>query len=169
MTEWHPEPFELAQASERGAARDLVDHLRWCSLCRSTAAEYEWLDEEIPAALDAGLAAVPKPRPEWERLHRRLELNGGRRVSRQALAVGITAAMACLTLTAPSILGGGVRAKGVPVPDVSPVRVPARAESDRTATRTNLSFTTPAAVVSSRERAVSLPFVPPPEPPDPEG
>jgi hypothetical protein len=169
MSEWHPQELELARTSEAGTSGGLADHLRWCSRCRGVAADYEWLEGEITYALDAALKDVPVPQPEWEGVNERLELDPRRVVGRQILAAAATAMMAYLMLVAPSFVGGGLRAEGVPSPDIGPVRVPVSADGHRVGTGTELSLTTtPDMSVLSGERTVSLPFVPPPEPPDPE-
>jgi hypothetical protein len=163
MSEKHPQELELAGASEK-----LVDHLRWCSRCRGVAADYEWLKEEIPAAFDAGLEAVAVPAPTWESVRDRLRPRQRCAAGRQLVAIAATAVMACLMLVAPSVVVRNAHPRGVLTPDAMAVRVP-MGDDQRTRAGTRPSLgRTPSPSVSSGDRSVSLPFVPPPEPPDPE-
>ena len=167
MNEWHPDELELAQASAARRDGELMDHLRWCAPCRAVAADYDWLDREIPAALDAGLQQVPLPQPNWDGLSARLGLHRQRAVRGQLLAVAGAVMIACLMLVAPSLLSPDLPAAGMLAPDVAVLRMPTAYEP-AAAPSARPSSTVPAvAPHASDHRSVSLPFVPPPEPPQP--
>lgn len=173
MSEWHPREYELAQVSQSEPNERLADHLQWCSRCRGITADYAWLEEEIAAGFEAGLKDVAVPPSRWERVDEHLRASRARTVGKQLLAVAGAALIACLMLLAPSILNRHVRAEGVIGPTVVPVRVPVSAHDDRTATGgqgpgQGPLTTTPGSSISSGDRGVSLPFSPPPEPPEPE-
>jgi hypothetical protein len=171
MKEWHPTEIELAEASDAAAGEELADHLRWCSQCRGVAADYEWLDEGIAAAMDAGLEDVAVPKPAWERVHGSFEarqrvVGGG-----QVLAVAGAVAMTCLMLGTSSVLGGGMRGRGTVAPGLATAALPiaAPAQDRLTGESEGPALTmTPGRSARSADTVVSLPFVPPPEPPEPE-
>ena len=171
MTERHPTEIELAKAGEAAAREEVAEHLRWCSRCRGIAADYEWLDEGIAAALDAGLEDVAVPKPSWETVHDGFESRQRVVVGGRVLAVAGAVAVACLMLGASSILGGGPYRRGTVAPDMvtAPLPISAPVEDRLTAGSERLALTmTPGRSVGSDGRIVSLPFVPPPEPPEPE-
>jgi len=68
----HPEERALARWAESGADPSVEEHLRWCARCRSAAADYRWLEQEVGAALAEAADAAPVPRPKWWEVRGRL-------------------------------------------------------------------------------------------------
>lgn len=171
MREWHPDELELARASELEAGGDLADHLRWCSRCRAVAADYEWLDEEIAGAFDAGLEEADVPRAGWESVDERLRPRQRSAVGGQFAALVGAVVVTCMMLVAPSVLVREAHGGGRVAGEMATVRLPVSAVVDDHTSGTGAGpalTMTPALSSSSRRGAVSLPFVPPPEPPEPE-
>jgi hypothetical protein len=179
MREWHPDEVDLAESG--GAGGDLADHLDWCSRCRGLAADYEWLEDEIAAALAGGAEEAPVGRPRWERVKARLKVPRRGLPGGQLLAVGGAVAMTCMMLVAPSIVAGRPGGRRPGRPGRMGARLPVSAPVDdaypylgETLSGSLTEIVTEPAVrmtrssASSGHRTVSLPFVPPPEPPEPE-
>jgi hypothetical protein len=161
----HPGELELAWLSDDEDRERLMEHVRWCSSCHRILTDYEWLQGEIVAALDAEAANAPVAAPNWAGVRGRLECGRERAMEKRGLvAVGV-ALMMCVMLVTPAALGRGVEAQTVTSGGVSTVPVPDVALGADLVTE-------PATMLpaTSRHRAgaVSLPFVPPPTPPDPE-
>jgi hypothetical protein len=173
MSEWHPDEVELAEAAEAGASRELGDHLRWCSSCRTAAADYEWLGGEIAEALEAGVQDVAVPKPRWRDLEERLRPDGRSTGDQPLLALAGAVALTCIALVAPSLLSHETQRGDFVSPGPVTVGRPLTTSGDDvrlTGASVDSALTvTPAPSATSREGTVSLPFVPPPEPPEPEG
>jgi len=168
MTGKHPGELDLARLSDSEAGEDLSEHLRWCSSCRRILADYDWLQEEIAEALNARAEAAPVAGPDWESVHKRLR-SSRERVSDRRLLVAVSAALiACVMLVAPSLLGREVQAQTRIAAELSAVPQPVMASSaDANAQPGSLfTVTTHADTVMAASGTVSLPFVPPPTPPD---
>ncbi len=78
MNDWHPQDIELARFSEFpddewekdglgiGMRRErIAAHLRWCTRCRSLAAEYDWLRQAMVVSLRDVADSAPTPTPKW--------------------------------------------------------------------------------------------------------
>ena len=176
MREWHPDELELAEGGE--ARRDVADHLSWCSQCRALAGDYKWLEGGISATLDAAADEAPLPRPRWDEVKARLSVSRRRLASRQLLAVAAAVAMTCITLVVPSIVRVRLDGRRPGEPDRAAVQMPISISLEDGYLGESLTEsvaetgTQPAARMTrasapSSQRMVSLPFVPPPEPPEP--
>jgi len=166
MKEKHPSELDLARLSDGENGDELADHVRWCSSCRRILADYDWLQGELAAALDAKSAAAPIADPDWEGVRSCLS-NPERDASNRLLLVAAGASLiAFVMLAAPATVGRRVQAQTTPGGAVSEAPSPVLAPRVGAATEAALSLTmTPV----DRERVVSLPFVPPPTPPEPTG
>jgi hypothetical protein len=94
------------------ASAGVAEHLRWCTQCRSTAAEYRWLEERIEDALAEAASTVSVPRPKWQAIRRQMTVEQNRQVTgwRASATAGITLAI-CAILSLSSIVGGMVIAQ----------------------------------------------------------
>lgn len=165
MKENHPRELDLARLSDGQEGGDLAVHLRWCSSCRRILADYDWLQGELRATLDAKAAAAPIPEPDWSEVRGRISSPERQASGRCPLVAAGAALIACVMLVAPAVLGRGVQAQtpgaGTLVEAPAPVMAP-RLEPDG-GTSSSLTMTP----VDHEPRA-SLPFVPPPTPPETE-
>lgn len=164
MGEEHPRELELARRSDGGSGDDpLTEHLRWCSGCRRVLADHEWLQGEIATALDAEAAAAPVPSSDWDGVRRRLRRPERQPAQRGALVAAGVALIACVMLVAPSALGRHAHAQGMSAGRVSIAPAPVIVPSAGTGMGGGASLR-----LSPADRAVrvSLPFVPPPTPPE---
>lgn len=161
----HPTELELARWAEDGRPEELMEHLRWCRRCRNDVSEYRWLQEEIDRALKAEAGGAPVPEPDWRCVWKQIDEGPGAvsPAGRRAAAVSL-AAMVCLMLAVPLVVVGGNRAWAMAprLEDVSTAPTPVPAGADGRAG-------TPTSRADGGERQVrreSLPFVPPPTPPE---
>ena len=74
MREIHPSEADLACLSELLNDSDLdgevpnaemIEHLRWCTDCRSVVADHHWLRKKVTTTLAIAADAVSVPRPKW--------------------------------------------------------------------------------------------------------
>jgi len=115
----HLREEELARLSNGEIpGSDIVEHLRWCTRCRSAAAEYDWLQEEIASTLGVVAEAVSIPRPQWREVSGRLLVGHRRAVVRHQLsgAVGIVAV--CLMVIGSSVMGASAAAQSAQAPEI---------------------------------------------------
>jgi hypothetical protein len=162
----HLTELELARAAAGDGSENLIDHLRWCGQCRTAVAEYGWLQEEIERTLEAEAAGAPVPEADWMGARERLQSTRPvSAVGRRAAAVSLAAAV-CLVVAVPLAVAGGNRAWAMAprTEEVSTAPSPAAVvENGRVGTPTS-----PAGRMAGRAERVSLPFVPPPTPPEPQ-
>jgi len=159
----HPGELDLARLSDAQGREDLDEHLRWCSPCRRTLADYDWLQQELTAALDAEAAAAPVAAPDWDGVRKQLRESRPYPAERRFVVAAGVGLMALVMFVAPSALGSGVQAQTNPLAGVSEAPAPIVAVDTDAGAALTLT-TTPV----DGERQVSLPFVPPPTPPEPE-
>ena len=81
--EVHLGEMELA-CSKGEFEASFADHLRWCAQCRSLAAEYRWLGEQLTDALASVSEVVPVARPKWRAVKRRIVVGPPAQESRLA-------------------------------------------------------------------------------------
>lgn len=155
---------ELAFLSDGETDDSVAEHLCWCVRCRSTAADYRWLQGEIETILTAAADAVPVPRAKW------WAVQAGVRAGRRRQAVGARVSSfasvvmaACLMLFAPAFLSQSA-ATEVKQPQlvVIPAPVTVSVAGERA-----ITVDTPTPAICSQE-ATPLPtpaFVLPPTPP----
>lgn len=165
MKQQHPDEIELASLSDGEARRGLEEHLRWCASCRRILTDYDWLQRELTGALNAEAAAAPVARPDWGSVRRRLrEPRACQSDRRLVIATGV-ALIAFVMLVAPLLLGRGVPVQAMTIGGLSEAPAPVIAPASGGDGGAELGLTiTP----GNGERRVSLPFVPPPTPPEPE-
>ena len=162
----HPTELELARAAGGHRCEDLVEHLRWCRRCRSTLADYEWLQDETERTLTAEADGAPVPDSDWVGLRARLQSPGPLpAVGQRAVAVSL-AAMVGLIVMVPVVVAGESRARRMAprLEDVLTPRTPVAVLGDG---RRGTPASRPSGGPRHAQR-VSLPFVPPPTPPEPQ-
>jgi len=170
MSQSHPPEIELARISELKGSKELEEHLRWCSWCRRTLADYGWLQGEIEALLEAEAEAVPVPQPNWQSVRERMGRAERRNKGREMLVATGAALVLCLMFGAPSILGRRAEAQAVPASGVVTAPAPVSIRDPVTSTRPGAEVGGISVSGQSREEArTSLPFVPIPTPPTPQG
>jgi hypothetical protein len=166
MCESHLRETQLACSDTGGA--DTVGHLRWCAQCRSSAAEYRWLGEQIEDALTATASGVKLPRPSWRAVKRRVVAGRERRAAgwRASATAGLALAI-CAILSLSSIAGVAVatqtsspEAVMTPAPVVASIPDVSAISSGPTATP-RVSHD-----MSEAPTALALPSLP--TPPDPD-
>jgi predicted anti-sigma-YlaC factor YlaD len=88
------------------SGESVTEHLRWCSQCRSVAAEYHWLRERIEDTLAVTANAVSVPRPKWRVVKRRMAAGQKRQITgwRASATAGVALAF-CAILSLSSIAG----------------------------------------------------------------
>ena len=125
MSEGHLQERELARLSDREVIEaEVIDHLRWCARCRSVAAEYDWLQEEIATTLGTVAEAVPVPRPTWREISSGLHTDRQRVMVRRRLSAAMGVAMAGLLIIGPSVLDVGAAVQSTPSPRVMTAPMP---------------------------------------------
>jgi hypothetical protein len=109
--EIHPGEMELACSKSEFEA-STADHLRWCARCRSLAAEYRWLDEQLTDALASVSEVVPVARPKWRAVKRRIVAGRQRRIAgwRVSAIASLTLSI-CMLLSISSVVGATVAAQ----------------------------------------------------------
>lgn len=159
----HPGELQLARLSDEAAVWNAADHLGWCARCRRILADFQWLEGEVTASLEAEATAAPVPRADCGAVSSRLGRSAGH-LSRNRLAFAATAALlVCVMIAAPSLLGRRVRAGSLGTVSASGVPTPVVAAS----TDSRAGDRVPRIRVSADPGAmVTLSFVPPPTPPD---
>ena len=135
MNEVHLQEIELACSREELEA-DSADHLRWCAQCRSLAAEYRWLDEQLIDALASASEVVPIARPGWRAVKRRIVAGHQRRVAGWRVSAIASVALAiCMLLSISSVVGATVAAQLTsPEAVVTPISAVTAVASEDTAT-----------------------------------
>ena len=170
MTEGHPLEIELARFGELNDREELERHLQRCSRCRRALAEYDWVEGEVTSTLEAEADAVPVPPPNWHTVRERVG-DAERRKRGQRLVVAAGAALVvCLMVGAPSILGRRAQTQAMSTSRV--VAAPGPVSVERAVTSTTARTARGQISASGRSREVartSLPFVPIPTPPTPQG
>ncbi len=169
MSKVHLRETELACLSDEEVGEEVAAHLRWCAHCRSTVADYRWLQGEIAAALAVAADAVPVPRPKWCAVRERM-FAGQRRqvVGWRASAFASVMLAVCLMLSTPNLLSLPAAAL-VPQPEVATVPTPVTAavSGERMA-----SMATPTPAIPCESEEPTPPPTPavvlPPTPPQPE-
>jgi anti-sigma factor RsiW len=170
MTESHPHEIELARFSELEDREELASHLQWCSRCRRILADYGWVEGEITSLLEAEADAVSIPHPNWREVRGELGRAERRSRGRERLMAAGAALVMCLMLGAPFVLGGEAQAQVVPVSGAMTAPVPVSVEDPMTSTRPRSAGGSVAASGQSRKGTmISLPCVPIPTPPTPNG
>jgi len=162
----HPTELELARAAAGDRCEDLVEHLRWCPRCRTTVADYGWLQGEMARTLAAEAERAPVSEPDWVGLRARLQSPRPMgAVGRRAAALSL-AAVVGLVLIVPIVMVGGNRARTMAprLEDVLAPRAPVAVMGDG---RVETPACRPPGGLRHTQR-VSLPFVPPPTPPEPQ-
>ncbi len=125
MSEGHLQERELARLSDREVIEaEVIDHLRWCARCRSVAAEYDWLQEEITTTLGTVAEAVPIPQPTWREISSGLHTDRQRVMVRRRLSAAMGVAMACLLIIGPSVLDVGAAVQSTLSPSVMTAPMP---------------------------------------------
>lgn len=162
MNKDHLREIELARVSDGEASEEIAGHVDCCSSCRWRLSDYEWLQREITAVFDTEAAVAAVPRPDWQVVRERVGSSSEKGSERPVLITVGVALIACVILAAPSILGRKVEAQTKGEWNVSTARRPVTAMGVET-TGTRCLTMTP----SERDGEVSLPFVPPPTPPEP--
>jgi hypothetical protein len=159
----HLEELALARLSDGGVAEDLAEHARWCPSCRRIAADYDWLRGEVKAALVDEAAAVHVPGPDWEGVSRRLKQPQTQAAHRLPLVAATAVLIVCVMCAAPPLLGRRVQAQPMAASVLSGVPEPVAAADTESAPTDERSL---AGRGAARDVVVSLPFVPPPTPPE---
>jgi hypothetical protein len=98
----HPQEIDLARyVDSHEPKRMMAHHLGWCGSCRSSVADYRWLEGELPSALRAVADAAPEMQPNWPGVQKALGVSLRRSVLRRRLsgALGVGLVM-CLVLVA---------------------------------------------------------------------
>jgi anti-sigma factor RsiW len=165
MSEDHLRENELAHLGGGEAEADAAEHLRWCTRCRSTVADYRWLQQQLASAL-AAVDALPVPRPQWWAIQERLSAIRRQQVAGRRISTAGVAATVCLMLLFSSLLGTTVVAQAVfPEAVVTPAPVTAIVSGEPSA-----PAATPAPAILDEGSGLSLTpaFVPLPTPPQPE-
>ncbi len=167
MNNKHLRETELAHLDDGSGGAHAMEHLRWCALCRSAAADYRWLRREVTATLMAAADVVPVPSPKWRAVQRRL--SAGRRrevVGRRVSAIAGAVSAMCLMLSV-SLMPGTIVAAGALSPDVAiaPAPITAFLSGGRQA---SVATPTPA-ILGEEATSPPTPTVGlPPTPPGPE-
>jgi anti-sigma factor RsiW len=170
MTESHPLEIELSRFSELENREEVERHLQRCSRCRRILADYGWVEGEITSLLEAEADAVPIPNPNWRAVHTELGRAERRSRGRERLVAAGAALVVCLMLGAPFVLGGEAHAQVVPASGLVTAPAPVSVENPVISTRPRSAGGRGAASDKTREgTVVSLPFVPIPTPPTPDG
>ena len=103
MNETHLRDTELARLSD-GETSEVTEHLRWCARCRSTLADYRWLEGELAATLTMVANAVPVPRPRWGAVQGRLAASQRRQATGWRASFASVVLAVCFALLAPAFL-----------------------------------------------------------------
>jgi hypothetical protein len=159
MRERHPREIELARLGDREAmSMEMAEHLRWCAHCRSVAADYDWLQGEIAATLEAA-AEVPVPRPQWWAVRERVFADQQRQITGWRISALSSVVLAvCLMFSAFPVQSSTVAAlTSLPEPIVAPA--PATVAVTLVATPTPTTETVPPSTPA---------FMLPPTPPQTE-
>lgn len=125
MRERHPREIELARLGDREAvSTEMAEHLRWCTHCRSVVADYDWLQGEIAATLEAA-AEVPAPRPQWWAVRERVFAGQQRQITGWRISALSSVVLAvCLMFSAFPVQSSTVAAlTSLPEPIVAPAPV----------------------------------------------
>jgi predicted anti-sigma-YlaC factor YlaD len=181
----HPAELDLAWLSDAENRDALAEHMKWCSSCRRVLADYDWLQGELAEALDAQAEVAPVAAPDWDEVRRRLKGSRERLPERRLLVAASVALIACVMLVAPAVLGREVQAQTVLAGELQIAPQPVIGSD--TGVDTDVGGSSPAmtpgdtmmpagkaafkdtVVLEHREGTVSLPFAPPPTPPEQEG
>ena len=102
----HLRELDLSRLSDGELSAQAMEHLHWCARCRSAAAEFDWLQQEITGMLAAAADAAPGSQPKWWDVQKRLTIGQQQRSSRRRLSAiaGVVLAIS-LVLSVPSFLG----------------------------------------------------------------
>ncbi|HEY72303.1 MAG: hypothetical protein DRJ03_20210 [Chloroflexi bacterium] len=144
----HLSETDLASLSDGGPDEGAAEHLRWCTRCRSAAADYRWLQGEIEGALAGAADALPVPRSKWRAVQAGVRAGRRRQVVGGRISVFASACAAvCLVLFVPGFSGLAVAVQAnqpelaavpapitVPVEHALPVTTPTPAMSCEEAT-----------------------------------
>ncbi|MBE9509214.1 MAG: hypothetical protein IMY86_14340, partial [Chloroflexi bacterium] len=125
MNETHLRDTELARLSDGETGAEVTEHLRWCVRCRSTLADYRWLEGELAATLAMVANAVPVPRPRWWAVQGRLAASQRRQATGWRASFASVVLAVCFALLAPTFLSP-VGATQTRQPRVVVVPTPAR-------------------------------------------
>jgi predicted anti-sigma-YlaC factor YlaD len=163
MSEIHLQETELAS----GESKSVTEHLRWCSQCRSAAAEYHWLQERIEDTLAVTANAVSVPHPKWRVVKRRMVAGQKRQITgwRASATAGI-ALVFCAILSLSSIVGVTVAVQtSFPEAVMTPASVTAIISD---AHKASVATPTPVASREGIESPSTLTLPPLPTPPEPD-
>lgn len=104
MSRTHPREVELARAGGDGVAKDVIEHAHRCARCRSTVADYRWLESRVEAVLKAVAGTVPVPHSGWQAVRGRISVDQQRLVTSRRLSVAASVVLAaCVMLAAAPI------------------------------------------------------------------
>ena len=102
----HLRESDLSRLGDGELNAEVMEHLRWCARCRTSAAEFDWLRQEIATTLSAAATAAPRSQPKWWDVQQRLTVGQQRGAAGRRLSViaGVVLAIS-LVLVVPSFLG----------------------------------------------------------------
>ncbi|MFQ6101719.1 MAG: hypothetical protein ACE5OS_10875 [Anaerolineae bacterium] len=167
VSEVHLREMELACLSDGEAGEEVAAHLRWCAHCRSTVADYRWLQGEIAAALAVAADAVPVPRPKWWAVRERMFAGRRRQVVGWRVSAFASVVLAvCLILSIPNFLAPAVAAQRLQ-PEVVMVPAPVTAAVSGEC-MASMATPTPAIFCEEAEPLPTPALMLPPTPPEPE-
>jgi hypothetical protein len=168
--EVHLGEMELA-CSKGEFEASFADHLRWCAQCRSLAAEYRWLGEQLTDALASVSEVVPVARPKWRAVKRRIVVGRQRRrAGWRVSAIASVALAICMLLSISSVVGATVAAQLTsPEAVVTPAAaVTAVASEDPATSQATSTPIVPREGVDTPSAPLLVPIPTPSTPPDAE-
>ena len=160
MRQNHLQESELARIGDGKLGAEAMEHLRWCTRCSSTAADYRWLGTEVTAALQMSALKIPTPQPKWLEVQKRLHAYQRRLVETCRVAAASSIGLViCMMLVASPILVVSIGAQPLPP---QPTPDPSSATFDAQVSAT----ATPALTREAMEPPATPILVPNPTPPE---
>lgn len=159
----HPRERDIAGYSDGRVDEEIRRHVAWCSDCRRVLADHAWLEGELVETLRTQATEARLPSSDWEGVRRRLQGPEQERVeSRPMIAAGV-AMMLFVLAAAPMLLGSDVHAQLGAGSTLATAPRPVIATGVKVARTASLPLDH---VSAPGNRHLSLPFVPPPTPPE---